>query len=142
MLVRRATNNWFPSLFSDFFDNAVIAPARQFASPAVNILENEGNFEIEVAAPGMNKEDLSIQVENDDELLITLERKSEGEEKEERNYLRREFSYSSYRQAFTLPEDIDKESISAQMTNGVLRITLPKKEETVRVPATRKIEID
>ncbi len=142
MLVRRATNNWFPSLFGDFFDNAVIAPARQFASPAVNILENEGNFEIEVAAPGMNKEDLSIQVENDDELLITLERKSEGEEKEKRNYLRREFSYSSYRQAFTLPEDIDKESISAQMTNGVLRITLPKKEETVRVPATRKIEID
>lgn len=142
MLVRRATNNWFPSLFGDFFDNAVIAPARQFASPAVNILENEGNFKIEVAAPGMNKEDLSIQVENDDELLITLERKSENEDKEKSNYLRREFSYSSYRQAFTLPEDIDKERISAQMKNGVLCITLPKKEEAVRVPATRKIEID
>lgn len=144
LLARRNSNDWLPSLFNDFFDDSfpVFTPAKQFASPAVNVIENEKDFEIEVAAPGMNKEDLNVQVSNEGELLITLEKKNDKEDKKgKKNYLRREFSYSAYRQAFTLPDDIEADKITAQMTNGVLHITLPKKEVTVKTPESRRIEI-
>ncbi|MBO4498887.1 MAG: Hsp20/alpha crystallin family protein [Bacteroidaceae bacterium] len=144
LVARRNSNDWLPSLFNDFFYDSFPAftPAKQFASPAVNVIENEKDFEIEVAAPGMNKEDLNVQVSNEGELLITLEKKSDKEDKKDKkNYLRREFSYSAYRQAFTLPDDIESDKITAQMTNGILHITLPKKEVTVKTPESRRIEI-
>lgn len=140
---RRNQNNWLPSIFNDFFDDDFVSftPAKQFASPAVNILENEKNYEIELAAPGMKKEDFRIHVENNDELVISLEKKHEEEKKEKKNYLRREFSYSSFRQSYILPDEVAVENISAAMTDGILKITLPKKEETVKTPASRQIEI-
>ena len=117
-------------------------PAKQFASPAVNIKETDADFEIEIAAPGMTKEDFSIRVDNDEELVIALEKKHEHkDEKKNENYLRREFSYTSYHQAFTLPDNIDVEAIKAGMVNGVLEITLPKKTPEKQIPASRHIEI-
>ena len=135
---------WLPSIFSDLFDdNFAVVPAKQFASPAVNIKESDKDFKIEIAAPGMTREDLSVHVNNDEEPVIDLEKKACKEPKEEKkeNYLRREFTYASYHQSFTLPENINLEAISAEMLNGVLNITLPKKEEKTQIPATRQIEI-
>ena len=135
---------WLPSIFSDLFDdNFPVVPAKQFASPAVNIKESDKDFKIEIAAPGMTKEDLSVHVNNDEELVIDLATKACKEPKEEKkeNYLRREFTYASYHQSFTLPDNINLDAISAEMLNGVLNITLPKKEEKTQIPATRQIEI-
>ena len=115
-------------------------PAKQFASPAVNIIENEKDYEIEVAAPGMSKEDFKVRLENDNELVISLEKKNEDKH-EKKNYLRREFSYASFKQAFIIPDEVKAEGIGAAMVDGVLRITLPKKEVTVKTPASRQIEI-
>ena len=141
----RMNQNWIPSIFNDIFDDDYLfhAPAKQFASPAVNIKENEGNFEIEVAAPGMTKDDFNIAVNNDDELVISLEKKADEEKKDEKKgtWIRREFSYSSYRQCFVIPETINAEEISAKMENGILRISLPKKVEVKTTPATRQISI-
>ncbi|MCR4860510.1 MAG: Hsp20/alpha crystallin family protein [Bacteroidales bacterium] len=143
MYPTRRNQAWIPSIFGDLFDDFAVMPAKQFASPAVNIKETDTAFEIEVAAPGMTKEDFSIRVDNDEELVIALEKKNERkEEKKDENYLRREFSYTSYHQAFTLPENIDVEAIKAGMNNGVLGIILPKKTPEKQIPASRNITIE
>ena len=134
MLPARRNQYWLPSIFNDIFDDDFMGytPAKQFASPAVNIIENEKDYQIEVAAPGMSKEDFKVRLENDNELVISLEKK---------NYLRREFSYASFKQAFIIPDEVEAEGINAAMVDGVLKITLPKKEATVKTPASRQIEI-
>lgn len=140
-------NSWLPSVFSNLFDDDfTVMPARQFASPAVNIKESEKEFQIEIAAPGMTKDDFSVRVDNDEELVIALEKRNKKEEKDEKDekgttYLRREFSYTSYHQSFVLPENINLDGIQAEMVSGVLHITLPKLQEVKQVPASRHIEV-
>ena len=142
MYTDRRNQAWIPSIFGDLFDDFAVMPAKQFASPAVNIKETENDFQIEIAAPGMTKDDFAIRVDNE-ELVIALEKKHEHkDEKKHENYLRREFSYTSYHQAFTLPENIDVENIKANMTNGVLGIVLPKKTPEKQIPASRQIAIE
>jgi len=137
----RHSQNWLPSLFNEFFDDSFgFTPAKQFASPAVNVIENEKDYQIELAAPGMTKGDFSVRLENDNELSIRLEKKNE-DKKDRKNYLRREFSYASYQQSFIIPEEVEIEKIAAAMNDGVLTITLPKKEAVVKTPASRQIEI-
>lgn len=140
--------NWLPSLFNDFFgDEWVVNRANRLSSPAVNIIENEKDFRIEIAAPGMTKEDFNVHVNAHDELVISLEKHTENEQKSDDKqgkkgtYLRREFSYSSFRQSFALPENVDKDKIEACIKHGVLTIDLPKKVEAKEVPAERRIEI-
>jgi HSP20 family protein len=142
MLPARRNQYWLPSIFNDIFDDDFMnyTPAKQFASPAVNIIENDKDYEIEVAAPGMSKEDFKVRLENDNELVISLEKKNEDKH-EKKNYLRREFSYASFKQAFIIPDEVEAEGINAAMVDGVLKITLPKKEATVKTPASRQIEI-
>lgn len=142
MLPARRNQYWLPSLFNDIFDDDFMnyTPAKQFASPAVNIIENEKDYQIEVAAPGMSKEDFKVRLENDNELVIALEKKNEDKH-EKKNYLRREFSYASFKQAFIIPDEVEAEGINAAMVDGVLKITLPKKEVSVKTPASRQIEI-
>ena len=143
MYPARRNQAWIPSIFGDLFDDFAVMPAKQFASPAVNIKETDKAFEIEIAAPGMTKEDFSIRVDNDEELVIALEKKHDHkEENKDENYLRREFSYTSYHQAFTLPENVDIEAIKANMNNGVLGIVLPKKTPEKQIPASRHIAIE
>ena len=140
----RRNQDWLPSIFNEFFDDDLwrVTPAKQFASPAVNILENEKDYQVEIAAPGMTKEDFKVRVENDNELVISLEKKEEHkEDKKKKNYLRREFSYASYHQTFIIPEEVEVGHIAAAMNDGVLTITLPKKEETTKTPVSRQIEI-
>ena len=143
MYPARRNQAWIPSVFGDLFDDFAVMPAKQFASPAVNIKETEKAFEIEIAAPGMTRDDFKIRVDNDEELVIALEKKHEDkEERKGENYLCREFSYTSYHQAFTLPDHIDIEAIKANMTNGVLGIVLPKKTPEKQIPASRHIAIE
>ena len=140
----RRNQDWLPSIFNEFFDDDLwrVTPTKQFASPAVNIMENEKDYQVEIAAPGMTKNDFKVRVENDNELVISLEKKEEHkEDKKKKNYLRREFSYASYHQTFIIPEEVEVGHIAAAMNDGVLTITLPKKEETTKTPVSRQIEI-
>ena len=142
---RRNNQNWLPSIFNDFFDNEWLEK-RNTTSPAVNIIENEDEFRIEVAAPGMTKEDFHVDVNPDNELVISMEKKNENEEKEEDpkkkgTYLRREFSYSRFQQSLLLPDNVETEKISAKVEHGVMTIDIPKKKVEEKAPASRRIEI-
>ena len=132
--------NWIPSIFNDFFDNEWIVKPN-FSTPAINVIENEKDYKVEVAAPGMNKEDFNIHLNENQELVITVEKNTQNEQKEEKKYLRREFSYTKFQQAFQLPDNVDKEKIGAKVENGVLEITLPKLAPEDKARINRIIEI-
>jgi HSP20 family protein len=115
-------NNVFDSLFSDALNkNYGISKM-----PAVNIAETAVSYKIELAAPGLNKEDFKIELKKDN-LSVWAEKKSEQTE-EQKDYTRKEFEYLSFARSFVLPEGVDTEKISAEYLNGVLNITLGKKE--------------
>lgn len=99
----------------------------EYNRPAANIIDNEKDFTIELAVPGMSKDQFSINLE-DDVLTISIERKDE-EVKEEKNFTRREFRYDEFSRSFSLPEIVDQENIKADYVNGVLSVMLPKSEE-------------
>lgn len=141
MMPVRRTQNWLPSIFNDFFDNEWMVKANATA-PAINVIESEKEYKVEVAAPGMTKEDFNIRIDEDNNLVISMEKKVENkEEKKDGRYLRREFSYSKFQQTMILPDNVDKEKIAAQVENGVLTIDLPKlSEEEIKKPE-RTIEI-
>lgn len=143
-LVRRnANSNWLPSLFNDFFDNEWLEPRMNGGiTPAINVKETKEAYAVEVAAPGMTKEDFSLHIDDNDNLVIVMEKKAEEKQdnKEER-YLRREFSYSKFQQAMLLPDDVDQTHINAAMDKGVLTVTLPKRPEVKPQPSARQIEI-
>ncbi len=141
--VRR--NPYFPSFWDNFFSNEMMDwNNSNFSStdttlPAVNVKENDEAFEIEVAAPGMNREDFKVKLENN---LLTISSEKKEEKKEENGrYSRREFSYQSFQRSFTIPENlVAGDQISARYCEGILCITLPKKEEVKPKPA-REIKI-
>ncbi len=130
MPVRR-TQNWLPSIFNDFFDNDWMVKANATA-PAINVFETEKEYKVELAVPGMTKEDFNVHIDEENNLVITMEKKIENHEennkddKKEGRYLRREFSYSKFQQTMILPDNVDKDKISAHVENGVLNINLPK----------------
>ena len=141
MIPAKRSQNWLPSIFNDFFCNEWLAKANS-NSPAINIRETEDRYEVEVAAPGLTKDDFKIRIEDDNQLIVTMDKSSENkEEKEEGRYLRREFYYSHFQQSMILPENIDKERIGAKVENGVLTIDIPKRKEEERVPAAKEIAI-
>jgi HSP20 family protein len=132
----------FSTLFENFFANEGLANYEQnggFSTPSVNVKEAEDKFSIEVAAPGLNKENFKLHLEND-VLTIAAEVKKEQESKEE-NFTRREFSYGSFKRSFTLPKSINTEQIVANYENGILNIQLPKKEEA-KPKTAKEIEIN
>lgn len=140
MPVRR-TQSWLPSIFNDFFDNDWMVKANATA-PAINVFETEKEYKVELAAPGMTKEDFNVHIDEENNLVISMEKKTENkEEKKEGRYLRREFSYSKFQQTMILPDDVDKEKISAQVENGVLNIDLPKFSEQGKEKAKRFIDV-
>lgn len=139
--VMRRNQNWLPSIFNDFFDNAWMERTNATA-PAINVIEHEHDYCIEVAAPGMTKEDFSIQIDDDDNLVISMEKKEEKKEEQKNGrYLRREFSYSKYRQSIILPDDVDRNKISARVDNGVLEVELPKLPAEAKEAKVTNIEI-
>ena len=141
MLPVRKTQNWLPDIFNDFFDNDWMVRTNATA-PAINVLENENNYEIEVAAPGMKKEDFKVHIDENGNLAIEMEKKvEEKEEKKHGHYLRREFSYSKFQQTMVLPDDVEKDKISAKVENGVLNVIIPKIEKAKPEDTKRVIEI-
>ena len=133
-------NSWFPTVFEEFLNNDIM-PRANTTAPAVNVKEDEKAYTMEVAAPGIKKEFCRVNINDDGNLNIAIENKMEHKEEEKKHhYLRREFSYSNYEQSYTLPEDVDKENISAKVEHGILTVILPKmtKEE---VKNARAIEI-
>lgn len=131
-LVKR-NDNWLPSLLDELFtENRLDTPNYEnFSIPAVNIQEKNTNFVVQLAVPGLSKENFSIEVE-ENILKISAEVSSENEEnktEDEIKYTRKEFNYNSFKRSFTLPENVNVESVNASYENGVLEITLPKKEE-------------
>ena len=132
--------NWLPSIFNDFFDNDWMVRTNATA-PAINVIENDTDYKVEVAAPGMTKEDFNVHLGEDNELVITMEKKNETKDDSNKKYLRREFSYSKFEQAFVLPDDVEKDKISANVTDGVLTIELPKRTPEEKAKVNRVIEI-
>ncbi|MCD8102277.1 MAG: Hsp20/alpha crystallin family protein [Alistipes sp.] len=182
-------NNWLPGIFNDFFGNEWLE--RQSASsPAVNIRENDKEYTVEVAAPGLTRDDFTIELEDDNHLVISMEKRSEksygdpqadmnentgsseleqesgrengeqqGEQpqqqiqqndnqkdvqqprKQQDKYLRREFSYSSFRQSMILPDNVNREKIEAKVNDGVLTILIPKTTEEEKAQKAKTIEI-
>ena len=142
MMPVRRTQNWLPSIFNDFFDNDWMVKANATA-PAINVVESDKDYKVEVAVPGMTKNDFNIHLGEDNELVISMEKKSENNEKDKENkkYLRREFSYSKFQQSLYLPDNVDKDKISANVADGVLTIDLPKYSEEEKAKVNRVIEI-
>lgn len=137
--------SWIPSIFDDFFDTAM--PRRNTTTaPAINVIEADKEYRVEVAAPGMNKDDFHIHLDEDGNLVIQFEKQEEKqeekkEEQEKPRYLRREFSYTKFQQTLLLPDDIEKEQIAARVSDGVLTITLPKLQPTEKAQLKRHIEV-
>ncbi len=141
-IVKRNGNlmNTFPALFSDFFNRDLFdSSGSNFSNtgttlPAVNIKETKENFEVEMAAPGMTKNDFKVELDGN-LLTITSETNNQLEENEGDRYSRKEFSYQSFQRSFTLPKDVvDADKINAKYEDDVLRLLIPKKEEAKQKP--------
>lgn len=140
MPVRR-NQGWLPSIFKDIIGDEWIEKS-SVTAPAVNVIDTENEYKVEIAAPGMTKDDFRIDVGSDNELVISMEKKNENSEKDKKGtYLRREFSYSQFKQSLLLPDNVRTEEIRAKVDNGVLTIDIPKKKESEKVAASRRIEI-
>jgi HSP20 family protein len=126
-----AFQNFFDNDFVDFFN-------RKGMDPLANILEHPDSFELDLAAPGLKKDDFKIHLENN-VLTISSEVRDEKEE-EEKNYTRKEFHYSSFSRSFTLPRTVDLDNIKADYENGILKVMLPKKEDA-RLDIKKEIKI-
>ena len=147
-LTKRNGNNplAIPTLFDDFFSRELFNWGQNHYSntnttmPSVNISESNDSYDVEVAAPGMDKKDFQITLDGNF-LTISSSKQQQQEEKKEGKYTRREFSYQSFKRSFELPKEVvDESKIQARYENGLLHLTIPKKEE-VKQKAPRMIEI-
>ena len=131
-------NAWLPEVFNDFFDNNYM-PKANATAPAINVLESKTDYRVDLGARRIRKKNFDVNINTDGDLVIKMDRKGEKHD-ENVHYLRREFSYTKYEQTLILPDDVDKQKISANVADGVLTIVLPKivKEEQ---KIARNIEI-
>ena len=141
--VRKNQNQaWLPSIFNDIFDTDWMVRPNATA-PAINVLEDEKAYSLELAAPGMTKDDFQVHVDENDNLVIRMEKKTENKDEDKKNgrYLRREFSYSKFCQTMVLPDDVDKEHIGAHVEHGVLSVDLPKQPKQEKTEHAKCIEV-
>ncbi len=137
--------NQYPNVLDRFFDNESNDVKtnkiynHRSTMPSVNVVESEDAFLIEVAAPGYKKEDFNIELD-DDVLVLSTEIEKEKELKEGEKFTKREFSYQSFKRSFNLPELVEKDQINAKYENGILNVSIPKKEEAKPAP-TRNIKV-
>jgi HSP20 family protein len=134
------TSERFPALFDDFFkpwnewfDNDTNFLGRQLHIPSVNITEDKDEYSVSLAVPGMKKDDFKIDV-NGNMLTISCA-KDETKEEKDKKYTRKEYSYSSFSRSFTLPDEVNREKIDARYEDGLLKISLPRKEEAKKTAA-------
>ena len=134
------SNNWIPAVFNDLF-NTEFLPKVSATAPAINVKESDKAYTVELAAPGMKKEDFNVHINDEGNLVVKMESKNEAKEEDKTTrYLRREFSYSKFEQTLILPNDVKKDAISAKVENGVLTVELPKLVEE-KVKLSRQIDI-
>jgi HSP20 family protein len=134
------SNGWFPTMFDDFF-NTDFMPRANSTAPAVNVKESEKAYTMELAAPGIKKEFCRVGINEEGNLTIAIENKVEHKQEDKHHhYLRREFSYSNYEQAYTLPDDVERDQISAKVEDGILTVTMPKLAKEQK-KCTKAIEV-
>ena len=142
--ISKNNQNLFPSFFNELnnlFNDQWLSTSMQHSIPAINVSEDAKEYKIEIAAPSTTKEDFNLSV-NNSILSIKMEKKCDNkEDNKDKKYIRKEFNYCKFEQSFTLPENIDENSIDAEMTNGVLCINLPKRNIEPEKPETKVIEI-
>ena len=129
MLLARRNSNWLPDVFNDFFDTDFLPKVNtNTTAPAINVIEKKDEYDVELAAPGMTKEDFKVSLDEDRNMVVELDKKVEktDENKDCGHYLRREFSYTKFHQTLLLPDDVNREAISATVEYGVLKVVLPK----------------
>ena len=134
-------NSWFPTVFDEFMNSDFTPRTKSTTTaPAVNVKEDEKEYTMEVAAPGIKKEYCRVSLNEEGNLCIAIENKMEHKEEDKKqHYLRREFSYTNYQQNYSLPEDVVKDKIAARVENGILTVILPKQEKEAKV--SKSIEI-
>ena len=138
---RRNNQTWMPDFFNDFFDNGWMDRPKATA-PAINVIEREDAYDLELAAPGMTKADFNVHLDEDGDLVINMEKKQENKEEARKgHYLRREFSYTKFQQTMLLPDDVDREGIAAKVENGVLTVSILKVKKVEVEKAHRQIEV-
>lgn len=142
---RRFNQLGLTDFFNDLFDNRSIDRVGT-STPAINVMENDKEYKLELAAPGMCKDDFKIHINRDGNLVIEMEKKNCGckgkeEEKKECRFIRKEFSYSKFSQTLLLPDNADKENIDAQVNNGILKVVIPKIEKPRAEDEIKKIEV-
>ena len=145
MMPVRRTQGWLPGILDDFFGNEWVDKTSSTA-PAVNVIETDKEYKVEIAAPGLTRDDFKIDINEDNELTVSMEKKVEKNEESEKEgkkhtYLRREFSYSSFRQRMILPDNVNVDNIDAKMENGVLSFDIAKKTEEEKRKYMRQIDI-
>ena len=137
----RSGNYWLPELFNDLMNVGLSMPKTSTTAPAINVKESESKYVVEVAAPGLKKEDFFVNINDEGNLIIKMEQKKEKrEDDEEMHDLGGECADTKYEQALILPDDVDNEKTGAKVNDGILTIDLPKIEET-KVKVARAIEI-
>jgi HSP20 family protein len=146
MLPARRFNQFgLTDFFNDLFENRSLEKVG-VNTPAINVIETDKEYKLELAAPGMCKDDFQIHINKEGNLVIEMEKKNCGckgkeEDKKECKFLRKEFSYSKFSQTLLLPDNINKEAIDAQVTNGILKVTIPKVEKPRPEDEIKKIEV-
>lgn len=142
--VIRRNPNWMPSVFNDWFDTNWVEKIES-TTPAINIVENESEYQVDIAAPGMTKEDFNLKLDEENNLVVTMEKKAENKEengsKEKVRYLRRDFSYSKFQQKMVLSDNVVSDLISAKMENGILSVSIPKAKPEDQKKTEKNIEI-
>lgn len=136
----RRNSGWLPEVFNDFFYTDFM-PKANATAPAINVKESDKGYSVELAAPGLKREDFAVHINDDGNLNIKMESKNEQKEEDKTTrYLRHEFSYSKFEQTLILPDDVDKDNISARVEHGVLTVELPKIVET-KAKVARQITV-
>ncbi len=141
MTLIRRTNNLFPTFFDDFFGRDLLNVNKDFwgnsTVPAVNIKEENNAFHVEVAAPGIDKKDFKVELDDD---LLTISYEKEHSKEEKGDYTKREFSYQSFKRSFNLPKTVENTKIQANYKDGILHLVIPKRDDAKQKPS-RLIEI-
>ena len=160
--MKRNSQQWLPSIFNDFFNSDILV-RNSSTAPAINVIETEKEYKVEVAAAGMCKDDFKIHIDSENDLTITMEKncnccdekkcddkcdeqkcdeKKEEKKHEQGRFLRREFSYTRFQQTLILPDDADTDKIEAKVKHGVLHIDIPKKAHSSEQKVSRIIAIE
>ena len=149
MYLTRKNQNWLPEVFNTLFDTDLFPKMNMTTttSPAINVIEKDNEYDVELAAPGMTRDDFKVTLDEEQNLVVDLEKKVEtgdgddATKAETGRYLRREFSYTKFHQTLLLPDDVDREKISATCEHGVLKVILPKVTQQEMKKEAKVIEI-